>query len=84
VAASAGQYGHGFVWLWGSDPVTPGKNPDTAFGIPPDTFYMSGHDGQTVAVIRSRQLAIVRLGLTPYAEHYTPQRLMQAVLEVKP
>jgi CubicO group peptidase (beta-lactamase class C family) len=84
VAASAGEYGHGFVWLWGSDPVTPGKNPDTAFGIPADTFYMSGHDGQTVAVIRSRQLAIVRLGLTPYAEHYTPQRLIQAVLAVEP
>ena len=84
VAASAGEYGHGFVWLWGSDPVTPGKNPDTAFGIPSDTFYLSGHDGQTVAVIRSRQLVIVRLGLTPYAAHYSPQRLIQAVLEVKP
>jgi CubicO group peptidase (beta-lactamase class C family) len=84
VAASAGEYGHGFVWLWGSDPVTPGKNPDTAFGIPPDTFYLSGHDGQTVAVIRSRQLVIVRMGLTPYAMHYSPQRLIQAVLEIKP
>jgi CubicO group peptidase (beta-lactamase class C family) len=84
VAASAGEYGHGFVWLWGSDPVTPGKNPDTAFGIPADTFYLSGHDGQTVSVIRSRQLVIVRLGLTPYAEHYSPQRLIQAVLDVRP
>ena len=84
VAASAGEYGHGFVWLWGSDPVTPGKNPDAAFGIPADTFYLSGHDGQTVAVIRSRQLVIVRLGLTPYAAHYSPQRLIQAVLNVKP
>jgi CubicO group peptidase (beta-lactamase class C family) len=84
VAASSGEYGHGFVWLWGSDPVTPGKNPDAAFGIPPDTFYLSGHDGQTVAVIRSRQLVIVRLGLTPYADHYSTQRLIQAVLDVTP
>jgi CubicO group peptidase (beta-lactamase class C family) len=73
VAASKGQYGHGFVWLWGSDP-------DSSFGIPPDTFYLLGHDGQSVAVIRSRQIAVVRLGLTPYTERYAPQPLIQAVL----
>ena len=84
VAASHGQYGHGFVWLWGSDPIIEGQNPDTAFGIPPDTFYMSGHDGQTIAIIRSRQLAVIRLGLTPYSDRYSPQRLIQAVLETKP
>jgi CubicO group peptidase (beta-lactamase class C family) len=81
VKASDGQYGHGLVWLWGSDAKTPGENPDTAFGIPPDTFYMSGHDGQSIVIIRSRQLVIVRLGLTPLANHYTPQALVQAVLE---
>jgi CubicO group peptidase (beta-lactamase class C family) len=76
VAASEGQYGHGFVWLGGRS--------DADFGIPPDTFYLSGHDGQTIAVIRSRQLAVVRLGLTPYSDGYSPQRLIQAVLEAKP
>jgi CubicO group peptidase (beta-lactamase class C family) len=81
VKASNGQYGHGLVWLWGSDAKTPGENPDAAFDIPPDTFYMSGHDGQTIAIIRSRQLVIVRLGLTPLADHYTPQALVQAVLQ---
>jgi CubicO group peptidase (beta-lactamase class C family) len=74
VAASKGQYGHGFVWAWG-------LYPDSSFGIPPDTFYASGHDGQTIAVIRSRQIAVVRLGLTPYTEHYSPQPLIRAVLE---
>lgn len=73
VAASEGQYGHGFVWLGGRS--------DAAFGIPADTFYLSGHDGQTIAVIRSRQLVVVRLGLTPYSDNYSPQRLIQAVLE---
>jgi CubicO group peptidase (beta-lactamase class C family) len=81
VKASGGQYGQGQVWLWGSDAATPGVNPDAAFGIPADTFYMSGHDGQTVAIIRSRQLVIVRLGLTPYANHYSTQPLLKAVLE---
>jgi CubicO group peptidase (beta-lactamase class C family) len=81
VAASRGQYGHGLVWLWGSDAVTPGQNPDTAFGIPADTFWMEGHDGQSIAIMPSRQLAVVRLGLTPALDHYQPQPLIKAVLE---
>jgi CubicO group peptidase (beta-lactamase class C family) len=81
VEASHGQYGMGQTWLWGSDAVTPGVNPDAAFGIPPDAFWMSGHDGQSVCIIKSRQLVIVRLGLTPYAAGYTAQRLVQAVLK---
>jgi CubicO group peptidase (beta-lactamase class C family) len=81
VTASGGQYGHGQVWLWGSDGVTPGVNPDAAFGIPADTFWMSGHDGQSIAVIRSRDLIVVRLGLTPHGSHYSPQALVKAVLD---
>jgi CubicO group peptidase (beta-lactamase class C family) len=81
VPASHGQYGMGQTWLWGSDAVTPGVNPDPAFGIPPDAFWMSGHDGQSVCIIKSRQLVIVRLGLTPYAAGYSPQPLVKAVLE---
>jgi CubicO group peptidase (beta-lactamase class C family) len=81
VPASHGQYGMGQTWLWGSDAVAPGVNPDAAFGIPPDTFWMSGHDGQSVCIIKSRQLVIVRLGLTPYAVGYSPQPLVKAILE---
>jgi CubicO group peptidase (beta-lactamase class C family) len=81
VAASGGQYGHGLVWLWGSDALTPGKNPDAAFGIPADTFWMEGHDGQSIAIIPSRELVIVRLGLTPARNHYQPQPLVKAVLD---
>jgi CubicO group peptidase (beta-lactamase class C family) len=81
VIASAGQYGQGQTWLWGSDAATPGVNPDAAFGIPADTIWMSGHDGQNVAIIKSRQLVIVRLGLTPYSAGYSPQPLVKAILE---
>ena len=81
VAASDGQYGHGLVWLWGSDAAAPGTNPDAAFGIPADVFWMEGHDGQSTAIIPSRELVIVRLGLTPARDHYTPQPLVKAVLE---
>jgi CubicO group peptidase (beta-lactamase class C family) len=80
VAASGGEYGQGLVWLWGSD-GKPGQNPDAAFGIPADTFWMEGHDGQSVAIIRSRQLVVVRLGLTPSSDRYSPDPLVKAVLE---
>jgi CubicO group peptidase (beta-lactamase class C family) len=72
VASSGGQYGHGLVWLWGSD---------AAFAIPDDTFWMSGHDGQSIAIIPSREMVIVRLGLTPARDHYTPQPLVKAMLD---
>jgi CubicO group peptidase (beta-lactamase class C family) len=81
VAASGGEYGHGLVWLWGSDADAPGKNPDAAFGIPADTFWMEGHDGQSTAIIPSRELVVVRLGLTPARDHYQPQPLVKAVLD---
>ncbi len=82
VAASGGQYGHGQVWLWGSDadPAAPGVNPDRAFDIPSDTFWMEGHDGQSIAIIPSRELVVVRMGLTPHDTGYRPQPLVQAIL----
>jgi CubicO group peptidase (beta-lactamase class C family) len=81
VAASGGQYGHGLVWLQGSDAAEPGTNPDTAFGIPAGTYWMEGHDGQSTAIIPARELVIVRLGLTPASDHYSPQPLVKALLE---
>jgi len=81
VAASGGEYGHGLVWLWASDADTAGKNPDPAYGIPADTFWMEGHDGQVTSIIPSRALVVVRLGLTPARDHYLPQPLVKAILE---
>ena len=81
-AASGGQYGQGLVWLWGTDALQAGKNPDADYGIPADTFWLEGHDGQSMAVIRSRELVIVRLGLTPSSLHYQPDSLVKAILDV--
>jgi CubicO group peptidase (beta-lactamase class C family) len=81
VAASRGEYGRGMVWLWGSGAIAPGTNPDAGFGIPADTFWMEGHDGQSTAIIPSRDMVIVRLGLTPSRDHYQPQPLVKAVLD---
>ncbi len=79
--ASGGEYGQGLVWLWGADAIEPGKNPDATYGIPADTFWLEGHDGQSMAVIRSRELVIVRLGLTPSSDHYQPDSLVKAILD---
>jgi CubicO group peptidase (beta-lactamase class C family) len=81
VAASGGQYGHGMVWLRVSPVDTSGRTPGTPSALPADTFWMSGHDGQFVAVIPSRQMVIVRMGLTPAREQYRPEPLVHAVLD---
>ena len=83
VAASAGEYGHGLVWLRIADAIPSGQNPDAAFGIPADCFWLEGHDGQSMAVIPSRQLVVVRLGLTPAHLHYSPLALLGAVLKTR-
>ncbi len=58
---SNGQYGAG-LWLKIPDFLRP---PFPAnYRLPEDAFYMLGHDGQMVAVIPSRQLVVVRLGLS--------------------
>ena len=73
VAASGGQYGHGQVWLAGPD----GKSS----GIPADTIWLQGHDGQSIAVIPSRRIVVVRLGLTPERTGYRPEPLVHALLD---
>jgi CubicO group peptidase (beta-lactamase class C family) len=71
VAASNGQYGHGLVWL----------DREAGDKIPADCFWMEGHDGQSIAIIPSRSLVLVRLGLTPASDNYRPHPLVSAVLE---
>ena len=80
--ASKGAYGKGQVWRWGPSGDGPeDKSPDTAFNLPADTFWMLGHDGQSIAIVPSKQLVVVRLGLTPFKLHYKPQKMLAAVLK---
>jgi CubicO group peptidase (beta-lactamase class C family) len=71
--ASGGLYGRGQLWLSG-----PGDD-DSGFGLPADTFWLRGHDGQTLTVIPSRRLVVVRLGLTPSRLGYRPQTMVAAL-----
>jgi CubicO group peptidase (beta-lactamase class C family) len=74
-AASDGDYTQAQAWQNG-----PGDK-DNLFGLPEETLWMLGHDGQSIAVIPSERLVVVRLGLTPRRLDYRPQRLVQAVRE---
>lgn len=72
--ASNGVYGRGQLWLEAPD------GNGHRMGVPADTFWLKGHDGQTVAVIPSRRMVVVRMGLTPKAVGYTPELLVSALV----
>lgn len=64
---------------WKSAPAGDGVQPATA--LPADAFWAQGHDGQSIAVIPSERLIVVRLGLTPSKLGYRPQELVAKVME---
>jgi CubicO group peptidase (beta-lactamase class C family) len=58
-----GGYAQMQSWVLGPHESEPGEEP---VGLPADTFWLQGHDGQSVTVIPSAGLVVVRLGLTPW------------------
>lgn len=81
--ASSGDYGKGHLWLHGPRAGTPEGTPsDAGFELPDDAFWLLGHDGQTVTVVPSKQLVVVRLGLTPSKLGYKPQALVEALAKL--
>lgn len=79
-ASASKVYGKGQVWIEApGDEENPGAG--VAAGLPKDTYWMEGHDGQTVAIIPSEQLVVVRLGLTPAKVGYRPQTMVGALVK---
>ncbi|RAZ88320.1 6-aminohexanoate hydrolase [Mesorhizobium hawassense] len=79
-AAASKVYGKGQLWIEGpGDEEKPGAG--AAAGLPKDTYWMEGHDGQTVAIIPSEHLVVVRLGLTPAKLGYRPQAMVGALVK---
>ncbi|MBZ9675853.1 serine hydrolase domain-containing protein [Mesorhizobium sp. ES1-1] len=79
-ASASKVYGKGQLWLEApGDEENPGAG--VAAGLPSDTYWMEGHDGQTVAIIPSEQLVVVRLGLTPAKLGYRPQTMVGALVK---
>jgi len=78
---SAGNDGFGaHVWLAPPD----WNDTEAASAIPDDDFYFLGHDGQMVAVIPSRETAVVRLGLTRVEGPFDHAVLVRDVLAALP
>jgi CubicO group peptidase (beta-lactamase class C family) len=76
------RYGKGQLWVKGPDGgASDDENPDEGYDLPADTFWLIGFMGQSVAVIPSEGLVIVRLGLTPDSARYKPQGLVQAIIK---
>lgn len=78
-AASGGKYTQAQAWL-----AAPGGDSSATAGLPEDTFWMEGHDGQSVAIVPSAKLVVVRLGLTPSWLRYRPQILVKEILAALP
>lgn len=53
---------------------------DAPFAIPADTYWAVGHDGQSIAIVPSERLVVVRLGLTPSRLKYRPAKLLEKIV----
>lgn len=63
-------YGHGQLWLaQGQD-----------YGLPPDTFMLEGHLRQVIAIIPSRKLIILRMGVTREDVGFSNAKLLRAIV----
>jgi CubicO group peptidase (beta-lactamase class C family) len=72
-------YSHGQSWL---RPPGSGRSGET--GIPDDAFWLEGHDGQSMVIVPSASLVMVRLGLTPSWLRYRPEILLKEILAKLP
>lgn len=77
-AAPLGQYG-GQWWLNAGAPNDSTKREFPR--LPRELYYASGFEGQTVAVIPSRELVVVRLGLSRPDDAYDLTELIGGVLD---
>ncbi|MFH1805002.1 MAG: serine hydrolase [Pseudomonadota bacterium] len=75
--AANGVYGaHWWLQLPGADDDTP--------QIPDDTYFALGHDGQSLTVIPSKDLVIVRLGLTRNRESFVLRDFVAGIAAAVP
>jgi hypothetical protein len=74
---SNGRYTEALTWKSG-----PGEEgASSVSSLPADAFWMQGHDGQSIAIVPSESLVVVRLGLTPGKLQYRPQDMVSKVME---
>ncbi|MCB1447499.1 MAG: serine hydrolase [Rhizobiaceae bacterium] len=72
---SDGVYTAGMAWKRGG-----GERRGGTFELPADTYWALGHDGQSMAIVPSEHLVVLRLGLTPARAGYQPEGLLEKVV----
>lgn len=73
------------TWLKGpSGSGADGPDSDAGFALPKDTFWMRGYDGQSIAIIPSKKMVVLRMGITPSRLNYKSQGLVQRLVAVMP
>ena len=77
-----GRYGAHF-WI---SALAPGDGPKPVYwpSVPSDAYYASGHEGQQVFIVPSKELVVVRLGLTPDSGDWDIGEFVPKVLEAFP
>ncbi len=71
---------YGAHWWLGLQPELGGSTPPARL-IPRDAFFALGHEGQTLTVIPSLQLVVVRLGLSIYTDAWNHAAFLASLLE---
>ena len=61
-----------------------GGGSDAASRIPKDAFFAVGHEGQTLTIIPSKRLVIVRLGLSIYIDAWNQAEFLAELLDALP
>lgn len=74
---SSGEYG-AHLWLKIPEFLRPASAQQQL--LPEDAFFMLGHDGQMIAIIPSRDLVVVRLGLTRRRNAWDHEVFLRAIL----
>jgi CubicO group peptidase (beta-lactamase class C family) len=49
--------------------------------IPADAYFAMGHDGQVVAILPSREMVVVRMGLSRSSETWNYEEFLGSILE---
>ena len=73
---SGGVYTGALAWKMASGE----RKGEGAANIPADTYWAVGHDGQSMAIVPSERLVVLRLGLTPSWAKYRPEKLLEKVV----
>jgi CubicO group peptidase (beta-lactamase class C family) len=63
------------TWLRG-----PTEENGKTYGLPTDTYWFIGHDGQSMAVVPSAGVVVVRMGLTPSGLGWGPEPMLKQLL----